>query len=568
MTRSRAGIAAICLLGLCWAAVMVPPGANQTAHLATVHALARGSANIDRERRWTGDTAYVGRHFFAAKAPGLAIATAPYFLALDEIGLVPPLPSPSVPFPEAQERMSSTALWEVALFGAMLPGLVLLVLVRRVADRMVPGYGSAAAVAVGGASILGIIATMFFDHALSACLAFAAFTVLFGRPTLRRSVAAGLLAGLAVSVELPLAIAAVVLGAYALASERRLQRLGAYTGGFVAGLAPLVAFDTWAFGSPFTLAYSNAVSVPGITGHDVLGQNSAGFFGIGLPDPQGMMQLLFSSYGLLVLAPIWGLAAVGIALLWRSGWRAEARVVVAIALLFFIYNAGYTQLFGAMTAGPRFLAPTIPFLAVPLAAAWRRLPVTAWSLCIVSAVVTWTIIAANPMGPAEDPGTFFRRLERGANTPVALSSTVFHWLRGGHPLLDLVIVLACVAVTFLLAGWATPIRITPNDAMLALCAVVAWRIVYTAGSTLSKVDNANGGAAGAGAMALVALGLAWGLYGAARSRLRTAIPAVGLLPLLWTQLDGSPRAVAALAVTVLIASALSAAKPARLLRTK
>ena len=114
MSRSRAGVIALCLLGLCWAAVMIPSGANQTAHFATVHALANGSVNIDRERRWTGDTAYSRGHFFAAKSPGLALATTPYFLAVDAIGLVPALPSPKVPFPEAQKGISASALWEAA----------------------------------------------------------------------------------------------------------------------------------------------------------------------------------------------------------------------------------------------------------------------------------------------------------------------------------------------------------------------------------------------------------------------------------------------------------------------
>jgi hypothetical protein len=553
VTRSHVGIAAICLLALCWAAVIVGPGANQTAHLATVHALARGSSNIDVERHWTGDTAYFGGHFYAAKAPGLALVTTPYFLLLEHVHLVPSLPLPSVLFPKAQERMPRTALWEVALFGAVLPGFLLLLLVRGVVDEVVPGFGSAAAIAVGGASILGIMATMFFDHALSACLAFASFAVLRRRLSVRACAAAGLLVGLAVVVELPLAIAVVVLGGYAFMRERQLLHLGAYASGAIVGVVPLLAFDRWAFGSPFTLAYSKAVSIPGVTGHDVLGQNSAGFFGVGLPDPKGMMDLLFSSYGLLVLAPIWGLALVGILLMRREGWKAEANVSAAIALLFLLYNSGYIQLFGGMTAGPRFLVPTIPFLALPLATAWRRNPLTAWSLCLASGVVSWTIIAANPMGPAEDFGTYFHRLERGANGPVALTGTVLHWLLPAHQLAEVLLVLALVTVAFGLAFYATPTTISGHDAMVALCALLAWRIVYTAGSTLFKINHAHGTRTGAAAIALVALCLGGGLYGVARSRWRLSAPAIGLLPLLWAHVDGNPRAVAALAAAVFIA---------------
>src|ERR1700750_2091299 len=148
MSRRAAGTVGLVLLAVCWALVMVPPAANQNAHYATAHALLRGSSNIDREHNWTGDTAYLRGHYFAAKAPGLALATGPYLGALRALGVVATPPGPEVPFPRAQNEMPATSLWELALWGAVLPGIGLLVLVRRVADRIVPGYGAVAAFAV------------------------------------------------------------------------------------------------------------------------------------------------------------------------------------------------------------------------------------------------------------------------------------------------------------------------------------------------------------------------------------------------------------------------------------
>src|SRR5881275_797404 len=114
MSRRAAGTIGLALLVVCWALVMVPPAANQNAHYATAHALLRGSSNIDREHNWTGDTAYLHGHFFAAKAPGLALASAPYLAALDALGVVASPPGPEVPFPRAQGEVPPVSLWELA----------------------------------------------------------------------------------------------------------------------------------------------------------------------------------------------------------------------------------------------------------------------------------------------------------------------------------------------------------------------------------------------------------------------------------------------------------------------
>lgn len=527
MPRPAAGTLGLVLLALCWALVMVPPAANQNAHYATAHALLRGSSNIDREHNWTGDTAYIGGHYFAAKAPGLALATTPYLAALDGLGVVPSPPAGDVPFPRAQTDMPATTLWELALWGAVLPAIGLLLLVRRVADRLVPGYGTVAAFAVGGSSILGILATVFFVHSLSAFLAFAAATLLLGAdaPSPRRAAAAGLLAGLAAVVELPVAIVTVVLAVYLFVRRRT---AASYLLGAAVGIVPLLAYNAWAFGSPFTLAYSRAVSVPGITGHDVIGENNRGFFGVGYPSLHGMVELLFSAYGLLVLAPVWALACVGLVLLWREGRRWEAGLVVAIAVLFFVYNAGYTQLFGALSSGPRFLAAAMPFLALPLAAAVRRVPVTGFALLAASTVMTWTMIVANPMASVEDPGGWFRRLEHGGGRGIALSDTVLHWAWRGHRTAELAIVLVLAGLALGGVAAGTPFSVGRADVTLALALLAGWRIVYTGDVTLLKLDEATGGSGGALAAACVAAALALGLTALARGRLGAALP-VGLV---------------------------------------
>ena len=528
--RSRAGIAALVLVAAASALLIQMPGANQDAHLALVKSLSDGTPRIDRYRNETGDTAYIDGHYYAAKAPGLALFTLPWYLALDSTGLaVAKGPSPK-PWPKAQEEMSRTAVWEVGLFGATLPALVLLFLLRGVVERIVPGYGTAAALAVGGGTLLAVLGTFFFAHTLAACLGFGAFALLLrersARASLRLVAAAGLVAGLAVVVEFPLAIVAAALGAYALLRVDRWRRAAAYAGGVAAGLVPLIAFNTWAFGSPMTLSYTNAVVDPGTSGHEVLGANAKGFFGVGTPSPRALLELLFSAKGLLVLAPVCALAGFGLVALWHRGRKAESVLVCGLATAFLVYNAAYYQPFGGFPPGPRFLVPLLPFLALPIAAAWRALPSTATALALASLTVTWVALVAEPLAGSEDAGTWFHRLGTGDVT-----RTVFYWAWSDAGVLEVLPVLALVGGAVALALLVTPLRIDAGGALLALAAVAAWRIVYVSAPIMLSVDRNEGGWQGAAATTGLVLAIPMSLVLLARGRLAALAPALALAPL-------------------------------------
>ncbi len=110
--------------------------------------------------------------------------------------------------------------------------------------------------------------------------------------------AAGLLAGLAVSFEYPLGLVGAILFAYAAGAARvACARGAAYAAGAVIGAAPALAFNLWALGSPLRFAYSHAVSVQGLTGHDAAGAQLGGFFGIDLPRPGAAIDLLLAGRG-------------------------------------------------------------------------------------------------------------------------------------------------------------------------------------------------------------------------------------------------------------------------------
>jgi hypothetical protein len=440
--RSRL-LPALAVFACACAFVVQSPGWAQTSYMALSKALTNGTAEIDPWHWQTHDISWYDGHYYSVKPPGLVIATLPVYEALRTVGGeglahdarlraetrggVPwasrTMPTANYGFSrkratEAREAIVDTApmTWALGLFGVLLPSLALLVLVSRMTNRVAPGTGTAAALTLGAATLILPFSTLYFSHVLSALLGFGAFALCWreregpSRPLLLAL--AGLLAGLAVVCEYPLAIVAMVVGVYAITRRggRFVRRAVAYGAGTLAGVAPLLAYQWWAFGSPLHTSYVGAVAKTGHSGHDVLGLNDAGVFGITMPRFGDALSLLFSGRGLLTLAPVLVMAIAGVVVMYRSGRRAQARTIGAVALAYLVYNAGYWLPMGGGSPGPRFLIPILPFLAIGLGPAWRRWPAVTLALTAISATTMVAATMSYPMIGTQDPGEWVRRL--------------------------------------------------------------------------------------------------------------------------------------------------------------
>ena len=82
----RTGLAAslvLVVLAFSLGSLVQEIGCNQKAHYALVRALAEGTAIVDEYQPESCDLAYTDGHYYAAKAPGLAFAVLPVYVALD-----------------------------------------------------------------------------------------------------------------------------------------------------------------------------------------------------------------------------------------------------------------------------------------------------------------------------------------------------------------------------------------------------------------------------------------------------------------------------------------------------
>jgi len=551
-------------IALAYALPMESVGCAQTSHYAATRSFAEGHPDIDRYAQETCDLVRVGRHFYAAKGPALDFWSAPWYLLLRSVGAVPKNPNAGLSYPAAMLGVPLRAIWQIGLWAVVLPALGLLLLVRRTADRLEPGLGTATAAILGLATLVLPFSTLLFAHVAAATLAFLSFSLLFRHEAgSLRVAAAGAAAGLAVATDLPLAVPAALLGLYAASRTPRLRRLVSFGAGGLVGLLPLLAFDWWAFGSPLHLAYSGVALNPGAGGIEQ-SPGSHGFFQVQLPDFRVAVELLLSQRGLLVLTPVVAAGVAGTVLLWRRGMRAEAVLIAALCVAELTWISGHNgkdMALGGWVPGPRFLIPLLPFLCFALAPALRRAPATVGALALVSAGSMVVATSAEPLLSNDDTHHWIARIADGNFTATVVSLTgVGHGWLAILPFYALVLVAAAAAVA------ATQLPVGRRDLTVAAAALVGWIVVEHGAPALLQVDRLVHEAYGLLAAIGLVGALAWALVRLFGGRPAAAAPGLLLLAFGARRFDEHTKWALLLAVLVLGALALQGPLAGRLRR--
>jgi hypothetical protein len=477
----RLALAAILLVGLSYATMIQSFSWNQTSHYDLIRSLNHDGTTIDAYAANTGDKVEYKGHTYSARAPGLALFALPFYDALNLVGAESWTDAHVAPPNHPGDEM----IYLVGLWGNVLPGLLLLLLVWRVAERFAPGYGAATAVTLGLGTMVLPLSTLLFSHVFTAFLGFAAFTLMLrerdGPPSAMLLGLAGLAMGYAVASEYPLFFVSLVLGLYLLSRRDALtpplvvRRAGAYIAGGIVGIIPLLLYNHYAFHSWTHLAYSD---VP---------RQQKGFFGIGAPSLKVLSTLLLDSRGLLTISPVLIMGAVGAVLLYKRGKRAEALTIGGICLCYVGYNSGYYLPFGGGFMGPRFLTTMLPFLAVPLGLAFKRYPGPTIALAAVSITTTAIATITHPLvGYENETVVWVRYLSKALFQPTIASA---YGLGRGWGGIWPFFLAAGGAV--LAAAWATPrLRLSSATLGWGVLAVVGWALFAALAPTVLGIDHA------------------------------------------------------------------------------
>jgi hypothetical protein len=127
------------------------------------------------------------------------------------------------------------------------------------------------------------------------------------------------------------------------------------------------------------------------------------------PHLSALWGLTFSAFrGLFFRAPWLLLAIPGFIAWWRSGrLRAEWWTLLLAALTLLLFYGSSAMWWGGFAAGPRYIVPLIPFLALPaawmLSRLWDRLPLRIGALALIalSLMLVWAEAVAGQLFPTD-----------------------------------------------------------------------------------------------------------------------------------------------------------------------
>lgn len=390
---------------------------NQRSRLFLTRAiLDEHSFDITTWHGYTIDKSEFAGAFRTDKAPGLSFLAVPIEAALRLIDRVAGLPSDGPMHDRVHLHTISMLVTGTAAVGvAYLVDRVLRHWQLPARERYVLVIGQALG------TIAFPFATVFFSHALAAFVVIASYVlaieldpktpagksmgpVTFPREW-KRLVLMGFLFSCAFVVEYPAILLSALIGLYALLMSPRAQWLG-LSALVLLGAFPLLVghaiYAKIAFGSAFELPY-HFVFEPFFHVH-----HEEGLFGVSPPSPVGIYGVTVSRYrGIFFLCPFlvlvfWGLHA------WRECGerRAEFRLVSAMLMAYFLFNASYYAWDGGGSTGPRHLVPALPFLVLPIAWTIRKSRAWFWITTVlvgVSVVFMTACVAVLIHHPMSDP---------------------------------------------------------------------------------------------------------------------------------------------------------------------
>lgn len=379
---------------------------NQDARMdMTMSIVNHGTIDIDAYYFNTGDEDKYKGHYYSNKAPGQSLLGVPVFVVYKGLLQISPVRYLASAFEGDSGWSLALADAQCTVFVATDPcrfippklDFALLQYVESGVTAAVPsvlllllffwflGYFSDSLVnrclltmSLGLATIVFPYAQNLYSHVPAAALEFTAFVLIYilgttpraARPGTRwllenRGAAAflaGFALGLAVVFEYPTALVSLLLAGYALQHLGPRQTLNVVAGA-VPALAIVLAYNYAAFRNPLSTGYSCYETI-------YKNQECQGIGGFTWPPKASAVSgMSLSRYrGLFFLSPFLLLAFPGY-VLWLLKKRTEwptLLTALGVPVVFFFAISCYWGWFGGQVAGPRYITPLVPFLALPI----------------------------------------------------------------------------------------------------------------------------------------------------------------------------------------------------------
>ncbi len=373
---------------------------NATRLFAAISIVEDGDAVIDDFAPLTIDKAQFDGHTYLDKAPGMTLMALPAIAAVTWATGERSAAVPHVFGDPALGRFLRLRQWAAVASGpALLTALAALLLFDlglSLTGRA--GAGLFAALSYGLGSPVWGWSTTITGHAAVAALFVVAVWAFWNARTRAIAALGGVALGWAVVVEYQAVLAGLVIAGWAAWRLRAAPRLlVAATIGGVAALLPLFAYNLFAFGTPFRIAYA------GVQGFEGMHQ---GLFGLGWPRPKVLGEILIGDRrGLLWVAPVLILSPLGWSLFAdRPRTRPLALMAAGVIAVVLLVNAAYFYWDGGNATGPRHAIPLIGLAALGLAAVWQAGGATRLAgagLLALSMAINLMVAAAEVFAPPE-----------------------------------------------------------------------------------------------------------------------------------------------------------------------
>jgi len=298
-----------------------------------------------------GDKSVRKGKYYSDKPPGIAFMSVPGIYARSLLGGGPNL---------------STDLRLARLFSTILPGLLLLLLMRRLMlDQGVSRETTAMTIlGMGLGSLLFTYSILLYSHITTAFFLFAGYFFLFRPLKWQNTLIIGLSCGAAVTSEYQAALYCLPIAIYGLIAARRrpLSIIAAILGAAIP-LGLLAVYHHACFGSVLKTSYSFVANSYFASIHH------QGFMGVKFPHIKNIAGSLFSlSKGMFFYSPLCFMGAVALFFLRAKDVGSKGRLVLSWALpaLPFLFVASMVYYTGGWTVSQRHLTPLVPFFALPL----------------------------------------------------------------------------------------------------------------------------------------------------------------------------------------------------------